>query len=166
MTVTPVEFLCEHCGTKLRTPDGSTGKKTKCPKCEVILTIPEPSVASQPQTPPSFETPTPQSSPFTTPAHSTTPAQRSQPEASEEWQGFENFPNVSGFNETGNPWQAPADLGPEPSESRLAVVSGRVSGDKLGFSQAFDMTYETLKSNFLSFFVLGRSLLLIGFVYL
>ena len=138
----PIEFLCDHCGTKLRTPDGSSGKKTNCPQCEAILTIPEPSVATPPPVP---------SAPV--------PAQQSNADGFGEWEGFENpgrtdFSSLTEFNETGNPWQAPADYGPEPPAFR-AALTGTVTGNQLGFTQAFSMTYETLKSNFLPFFVLG-----------
>ena len=139
----PIEFLCDQCGTKLRTPDGSSGKKTKCPKCEALLTIPEPSIASPPPV--------------------SVVAQPLNSDGFPEWQGFENpgspsFPgNFTEFTESGNPWQAPADYGPEPTAGYSSVVSG----DQLGFTQAFSMTYNTLRSNFLPFFVLG--IILIGY---
>lgn len=36
----PIEFACSHCGRKLRTPDGSVGKRAKCPGCQQIVQIP------------------------------------------------------------------------------------------------------------------------------
>ena len=144
----PIEFLCDQCGTKLRTPDDSGGKKTKCPGCEAVLTIPELPVSSQPSVFPA-----------------STPAQPSA-DGSVEWQGFEN-PGIteSGrfteFNESGNPWQAPADFG-DDSFPNPAFLTAGVTGDQLGFNQAFRMTYNTLKSNFLPFFVLG--VILIAFM--
>ena len=147
----PIEFLCEHCGTKLRTPDGTSGKKTKCPKCEALLVIPESSVASPPVVLPPDPSAPVAAQPFNT-------------GNSREWQGFENTGsagsddfNFAGFTESGNPWQAPADDGPELSVRRTTSVYG----DQLGFSQAFGMTYQTMKSNFLPFFVLG--IIFIGF---
>ncbi|MDA0659022.1 MAG: hypothetical protein O3C60_09260 [Planctomycetota bacterium] len=41
-----VEFDCPSCGGRLRTPDGSEGRKAKCPKCEAIVDIP-----AEPMTP-------------------------------------------------------------------------------------------------------------------
>lgn len=38
----PIRFECEHCGTKLKAPDGTTGKTTKCLKCARPVMIPEP----------------------------------------------------------------------------------------------------------------------------
>ncbi|MFO0916585.1 MAG: hypothetical protein U0795_26755 [Pirellulales bacterium] len=35
-----MEFACIHCGRKLRTPDGSSGKRAKCPGCQQIVQIP------------------------------------------------------------------------------------------------------------------------------
>ena len=68
---------------------------------------------------------------------------------------------MADFQESGNPWQAPVDDGPESPALRRSNATG-VTGDRLGFSQAFSMTYETFKSNFLPFFVLG--LIAIGYM--
>ena len=130
-----IEFLCDTCGTRLRVPDGSNGKRTKCPQCETILTIPAtgvlPSVPAQPSG-----------------------------VGTGEWSGFESSSAPTGFHETGNPWQAPMDFVDDRFPNPAYSVAG-VTGDRLGFTQAFTMTYETLKSNFLPFFVLG--LILIGY---
>jgi len=37
----PITFACS-CGKKLRAPDGSSGKKTRCPVCQKVVPIPEP----------------------------------------------------------------------------------------------------------------------------
>lgn len=48
----PVEFNCPTCAGRLRTPDGSEGKKAKCPKCEAIVDVPgEPLIPMSGQTP-------------------------------------------------------------------------------------------------------------------
>jgi hypothetical protein len=36
----PIEFLCSHCGRKLRTPDGSQGKRAVCPNCRQVVEVP------------------------------------------------------------------------------------------------------------------------------
>jgi hypothetical protein len=36
----PITFSCEFCGKQLRAPDGSEGKKTRCPQCGAALAIP------------------------------------------------------------------------------------------------------------------------------
>jgi phage FluMu protein Com len=113
-----IEFFCTSCGTRLRTPDESSGQRTKCPHCETIQNIPEPSKTMQTS---SFDT--------------------------GEWSGFESGTSAD-FRESGNPWQAPTDLGDERFYQPLGVT-----GSQLSFSQAYSMTFETLKSNFLPFFV-------------
>ncbi len=37
----PIEFQCEQCRHRLRTPDDSTGKKSRCPQCGHIQAIPD-----------------------------------------------------------------------------------------------------------------------------
>lgn len=46
----PIEFTCPSCSTSIRTPDGSAGKKGKCPKCAAIVQIPAASPAPASQT--------------------------------------------------------------------------------------------------------------------
>ncbi len=38
----PISFECPQCGKKLRAPDQSVGKSSKCPGCGAIVTCPEP----------------------------------------------------------------------------------------------------------------------------
>lgn len=184
----PIEFQCNICGTRLRTPDGTAGKKTKCPKCEYILAIPEASDSSQPTIDSQKANTSPLSSgpqipEQTSPQHTPPPvpesyrpqqtAQSSSPEPassdmsslfeasdsagdSQEWSGFESFGlselNSHSFDESGNPYQAPLDDGPMLVPQYRAVG---VSGDRLGFSQAFAMSFDSFKKNFLQFFILG-----------
>jgi phage FluMu protein Com len=37
-----IEFKCSQCGKLLRVPDGSAGKKAKCPSCEAVVEVPAP----------------------------------------------------------------------------------------------------------------------------
>ena len=37
-----IRFTCDHCGAKLKAPDGTTGRSTRCLKCGAAVTIPEP----------------------------------------------------------------------------------------------------------------------------
>lgn len=49
----PISFRCSSCQSTIRVPDGTEGKKTKCPKCEAIQRIPEaPPITPPPATPP------------------------------------------------------------------------------------------------------------------
>ena len=36
----PIEFACTHCAKQVRVPDGSEGKRCKCPECQSILNVP------------------------------------------------------------------------------------------------------------------------------
>ena len=45
----PIEFRCQACNKLLRVPDGSAGKKAKCPDCQTVIQIP---AASPPQSSP------------------------------------------------------------------------------------------------------------------
>ena len=186
----PIEFQCNICGTKLRTPDGTAGKKTKCPKCEYILAIPNTTSSMQPDVSSQVSSSQPQK-PVTPPQPSTSPQQQTppplppippqpvspQPSAAQPVSNdpdpsdpFGSFPNLNewssfgpqssadnslgSFGESGNPYQAPADFGPEPVQRQFSGMT-RVTGDHLDFSQAFSMTYNAVKNNFLPFFILG-----------
>ncbi len=37
----PIDFACTNCAKQVRVPDGSEGKKCKCPECQTILNVPE-----------------------------------------------------------------------------------------------------------------------------
>jgi len=37
----PIDFECTVCKHKIRVPDGSEGKHTKCPKCNALLQVPD-----------------------------------------------------------------------------------------------------------------------------
>jgi hypothetical protein len=43
----PLQVVCPACNAKLKAPDTAAGKKTKCPKCQAIVTVP----ADAPQAP-------------------------------------------------------------------------------------------------------------------
>ena len=43
-----IEFRCTQCDKLLRTPDGTEGKKAKCPECGTVLTIPVPVTEGEP----------------------------------------------------------------------------------------------------------------------
>jgi DNA-directed RNA polymerase subunit RPC12/RpoP len=47
----PITVVCPSCTTKLKASDNAAGRKTKCPKCSSVLTVPEavPPVAVVPQ---------------------------------------------------------------------------------------------------------------------
>ncbi|WDI44110.1 hypothetical protein [Bremerella sp. P1] len=47
----PIDFPCSSCHQTVRVPDGTEGKKTKCPKCQHIQVIPNKSAAGSSPTP-------------------------------------------------------------------------------------------------------------------
>lgn len=69
----PIRFACSNCGARIRVPDGSGGKKTRCPRCGTALRIPEKSIEPPPAAPPA-ETPTPSTPVPSTAAPSSPPA--------------------------------------------------------------------------------------------
>ena len=42
----PIEFECTSCSKKVRVPDGSEGRKCRCPSCQTLLIVPEAEVES------------------------------------------------------------------------------------------------------------------------
>lgn len=44
----PIRFKCQYCGKRLKTADGSEGKKTRCPQCEKLMRVPETSAPGRP----------------------------------------------------------------------------------------------------------------------
>jgi len=36
----PLQVVCSACNTKLKAPDTAAGKKTKCPKCQAVISVP------------------------------------------------------------------------------------------------------------------------------
>jgi hypothetical protein len=67
----PIPVVCQSCGVKLNAPDSAAGKRTKCPKCQAIMTIP-----SLPKPEPEPEA---DQLAFTAPAKPTPPAPKAKP---------------------------------------------------------------------------------------
>jgi len=44
--IMPIEFACTNCTRQVRVPDGSEGKKCKCPECQTILNVPKIEIAT------------------------------------------------------------------------------------------------------------------------
>lgn len=40
-----IRFACSGCGRTIHVPDGSEGKKARCPSCKAVVTVPAPSAA-------------------------------------------------------------------------------------------------------------------------
>ena len=54
-----IDFPCSNCRQTVRVPDGTEGKKTKCPKCQQVQVIPDKNSFGSPTPPPASPTPTP-----------------------------------------------------------------------------------------------------------
>src|SRR5690554_4173576 len=53
----PINFACSNCQRTIRVPDGTEGKKTKCPRCEHVQPIPETSEVALPADDPPADVP-------------------------------------------------------------------------------------------------------------
>src|SRR5688572_26908834 len=42
----PVDVTCSSCQRKMRVPDTALGKRIKCPKCQTIIDVPNPSASA------------------------------------------------------------------------------------------------------------------------
>jgi hypothetical protein len=41
----PIETICQGCGKRLRVADEHAGKMAKCPQCQIVYTVPQPTAA-------------------------------------------------------------------------------------------------------------------------
>lgn len=110
-----IEFNCPECQGRLRTPDGTSGKKARCPNCSEVVLIPDPGVGGAAHTP---EDPPPAGPPPVGGTAETTPSP-----TAEDF-GFEPPPT--------NPYAAPefdASAGREPASMQLGdeIATGPVT---------------------------------------
>ena len=111
----PIEFRCAKCSKLLRTPDGSAGKKGKCPHCGAMMDIP----AASPSASALFDSPV-ASSPANpsddlfggvAPQAPTKPAQAAASIGQAPMQGTAGVaPNPYGGNVAPNPYGAPSAI--------------------------------------------------------
>jgi len=45
----PFQFECTRCREQIKVPDGTGGKKTRCPHCQAVIQIPMPPIAEPPR---------------------------------------------------------------------------------------------------------------------
>lgn len=74
----PIEFQCTRCREAIRVPDGAEGKRTKCPQCQDIQTVPGESfiaaqTPSKPETDNPFKDQAEASNPYVSPHASSPP---------------------------------------------------------------------------------------------
>lgn len=87
-----IDFPCSNCQQTVRVPDGTEGKKTKCPKCEQVQVIPDKN---------SFgSSPTPSSTPKPTP----TPPPQQPPQQESIWDGLGADPQPKAPAPSSNPF--------------------------------------------------------------
>lgn len=114
----PIDFSCDDCDARIRVPDGSSGKKTKCPKCQKLLLIPASSVpaANKPISPPA-----------------SSPAPKPKPQQP-------NAPRPA------NPNNAAPNSGPPSGGGRAASVFDDLGGGGLGEIPPASNPYDNLES--------------------
>jgi len=111
----PIELTCHSCGKRLRVRDEAAGKKARCPGCQTVLDV---------------------------------PAAGGPPSAGGPLGG--EFPGINtgagdgprGPQETGNPFQSPADVGPE---QRPPLLGGGIQPTVIDFADVFNATIEIFK---------------------
>lgn len=108
----PIDFPCSSCHQTVRVPDGTEGKKTKCPKCQQIQVIP----GKDPLGSPTAPTPPPASQPPAKKDSVWDDLTRESPESASQ-------PSSNPFSDGPDPFGAPSDnpyLSPAPSSSSYA----------------------------------------------
>ena len=126
----PIEFHCKSCGRLLRVPDGSGGKKAKCPSCSETLDVPQqkidlgkpqPTNPQQPIPSPNRAAQRPQQPP--TPSGAPTPPTAyptSQPNPAPYPQQQSAYPQ----QQAPNPYAAPPQPGYPPSGPAYGAAMG------------------------------------------
>lgn len=103
----PIEFPCTACNKLLRVPDGSVGKKAKCPSCQTVLEIP-------------ISSSSPPADPFAAPAGTTGPSAPAQSDQVPSNQGSSPFSGPGSF---AHPGQTPPPTPPPMSDNPFASPS-------------------------------------------
>lgn len=60
----PIQFRCNRCLEEIGVPDGTAGKKTRCPHCQQVQEIPAPQTSTAPAPPPTPGLPPEPDSPY------------------------------------------------------------------------------------------------------
>lgn len=105
----PIDFRCSNCQQTVRVPDGTEGKKTKCPKCQQLQVIP----GNDPLGSPAAPTPPPASQP---------PAKKESvwDDLTRESSSAASQPSSNPFGDGPDPFGPPTDnpyMSPAPSSS-------------------------------------------------
>ncbi|QDU73409.1 hypothetical protein Pan97_03800 [Bremerella volcania] len=123
-----IDFPCSNCHQTVRVPDGTEGKKTKCPKCQQVQVIPDKN--SFGSAPPPAPTPPPQPPPKSesmwddlTPEPKPAAASSSNP--------FGDAPDPFGPPAT-NPYSSPAQSSYSPRPASRAEARSKLMGPAIG----------------------------------
>jgi hypothetical protein len=127
----PIEFPCPQCGRTLRTPDGSAGKRAKCPSCETVTSIPEASGSDFP-------------------AASGVAGDNPFAGLSDEGRSAGNpfaesasRPTPGGFDDPTNPYASPQT----GSYAETAAPAGTLQQSKIDFGEVLAVTWSIFKEN-------------------
>ncbi|MBN2295771.1 MAG: zinc ribbon domain-containing protein, partial [Pirellulales bacterium] len=132
----PIEFRCTQCSKLLRTGDDTAGKQAKCPACQAIVTVPDASQATPPQSP---SPPPPPSQP-----QPDSPFGQQEPQTTDN--PFDGGYSDQGYGvaapqvDSGNPYQAPADYF-TPTDHQAFAASGEIRHSEIDFGEAFRYTW-------------------------
>ena len=143
----PIEFSCSSCGSKLRVPDGSAGKKAKCPTCQTVNVIP--GAASNPDGAASM--PSPLDDPFG--------LQDEDLLRNTGNQGWEQDWGIDDFQETDNPFQAPQDFDGVSRPASLRIT-GTIRPSKLYLGQTIAETFRNFFSNIVPYLITSVAMIL------
>ncbi len=149
----PIQFPCSQCQKKMRAPDGTEGKKARCPACSAITLIPSVAVASavpaarvaSPPPAPATAPPPVSDNPFATPATTDfSGSMNRRPRSGRFRPDWENEQSLgSFFRSTKDILLSPAETfrdlrrdGPLGPALAFAAISAAFLGAIIGFLQA------------------------------
>ncbi|MDR1960635.1 MAG: hypothetical protein LBQ54_16615 [Planctomycetaceae bacterium] len=137
-----IEFPCSACGTILRVPDDTAGKKAACPKCQAISVIPVPLESS------SADSVIPQLSPYS-------PSYPSKPQSDNAFDSAGSTVSSwaeDDFVESDNPFQTPHDF----RDTDIAEpINEEVTPVKLRFRKTVAETFRNFTGKIFSYLLLG-----------
>ena len=153
----PIQFTCTQCSKTIQAPDGSEGKKARCPSCSYVMTIPSLAVAAevpvaQVATPAPAQAPPPASdNPFAAPTTTDFSGAAGRRSRSARYMPtWENEPSFGNFFKSTKeillaPKETFRDLKREGSLGRaltFAAISAALMGAIVGFTQAILVAFS------------------------
>jgi len=127
-----IDFPCSNCQKTVRVPDGTEGKKTKCPKCQQVQVIPDKSSLGTPPPPrPRQEPPRQEPPPEGGSLWDDLSTESPSPAASTSPNPFGDAPDPFGPPQE-NPYSSPAQSGYGPRTASRAEARSKLMGPAIG----------------------------------